>query len=85
MMKAMKSNPSVIRTEYTYALLYERNLEKANKLLDAFAKAAKKYPYPQEMMAEQRFIGMAQQKMEQIQQAQQLQIQNNSQNYYRYY
>ena len=35
-MKAMKKFPSVLRTEYVYALLYEEDVEKAEKLLDKY-------------------------------------------------
>lgn len=44
-MKAMKSHPGVIRTEYAYARLVERDPDKSSKLETQFEQAAKKYPY----------------------------------------
>ena len=53
-MKAMKDFPSVIRTEYVYALLYEENENKAVKV--KFEKQAKMYPYENEIQAEREFM-----------------------------
>ena len=44
-MKAMKKYPSVLRTEYVYALLVEQNPKKAEKLMAQFRQCAKSYPY----------------------------------------
>ena len=57
--KAMKKNPSVIRTQYAYEKIYEQNEEKAGKCLDEFEKAAKVYPYPVEIEAEREFLYFA--------------------------
>ena len=56
-MKTMKTYPSVLRTEYAYALIVENNMEKADKLLKMFEKCALKYPYPNEITAERELIG----------------------------
>lgn len=50
--KAMKKNPSILRTQYALALLKEQDTAKAEKLLTAFEAAAKSYPYPQEIDSE---------------------------------
>lgn len=50
--KAMKKNPSILRTQYALALLKEQDTAKAEKLLAAFEAAAKTYPYPQEIDSE---------------------------------
>ena len=44
-MKAMKKYPSVLRTEYVYALLAEQNPKKAEKLMTQFRQCTKSYPY----------------------------------------
>ena len=61
-MKAMVTNPSVIRTEYVVALLDEKDSEKAQKILERFELAGKKYPYPSEIEAERELIEMAKEK-----------------------
>ena len=58
-MKQMKTFPSVIRTEYAYALLCERNKEKAQKHLAYFEKTEKNYPYPQDMQSERELMQIA--------------------------
>ena len=55
-MKSMKSFPSVLRTEYAYALLHEKDKSKAEKLRQQFEKMAKKYPYPNEINGEREFM-----------------------------
>lgn len=55
-MKAMKTFPSVLRTQYTYALLAEKDLQKAEKILIAFEKCAKTYPYPNDIQSERELI-----------------------------
>ena len=42
-MKAMKKFPSVLRTEYAYALLVEKDSMKAGRILDQFDRCAKSY------------------------------------------
>lgn len=54
--KQMKNNPSIIRSEYAYAMIAEQDEEKAKKLLERFEKVAKTYPYPQEIEGERELI-----------------------------
>ena len=58
-MLSMKTFPSVIRTEYTYALLYERNEDKANRALDSFVKIGAKYPYKSDLDSERELMDTA--------------------------
>lgn len=51
-MKVMKRYPSVLRTEYVIALLFDHNSAKANTVRNEFEKAAKSYPYPHEVDSE---------------------------------
>ena len=55
-MKAMRAFPSVIRTEYAYAVLVEMNQNKAAKAMEAFEKVAKSYPYPNDINSEWELI-----------------------------
>ncbi len=55
-LKSMKNFPTVIRTEYTYALLYERDLEKAEKIRGKFEKIAKTYPYASDIESERELM-----------------------------
>lgn len=59
-MKAMKRYPTVLRTEYALALLYEENSAKAETIQKEFDKAVKSYPYPQEIEAERNLTRIAQ-------------------------
>jgi hypothetical protein len=59
LMKSMKDAPSVLRTEYVYALLSEKNEEKARELEERFEKSAKPYPYPNEIEAETELLAIA--------------------------
>ena len=61
-MKAMRTFPSVIRTEYAYALLVEKDQGKAAKALEAFEKVAKTYPYPNDINSERELIQIAEEK-----------------------
>ena len=45
-MKAMKKFPSIIRTEYVYSLLAQKDETKAKEARALFEKVAKTYPYP---------------------------------------
>lgn len=54
--KQMKNYPSVIRTEYVYALLAEKDEKKAEEWMKRFDKVAKTYPYPREMEGERELI-----------------------------
>lgn len=58
-MKSMKTFPSVIRTEYAYALLWEKDLEKAEKIKERFEKCAKTYPYTSDIQSERELIEIA--------------------------
>lgn len=58
-MKAMKKFPSVVRTEYAYALLAEKDKTKASSILTLFEKIAKTYPYPSDIQSERELIGIA--------------------------
>ena len=62
-MKAMKKYPSVLRTEYVYALLVEQNPKKAEKLMAQFRQCAKSYPYPSEIEGERQLMVLAAAKM----------------------
>lgn len=61
-MKSMKTSPSVIRTEYIYALLAERDTKKAASILEKFEKTGKSYPYPNDMQSDRELIAAAQRK-----------------------
>lgn len=55
-MKTMKTYPAVLRTQYAWALLAERDEEKAAKLLARFEKIGAAYPYPGEWAGERELI-----------------------------
>ena len=54
--KAMKTFPSVIRTEYAYSLLNEHDLKSAAKSMAAFERIAATYPYPNDINSERELI-----------------------------
>ncbi len=58
-MKSMKDFPSILRTEYAYALLFEKDPDKAQKYMEQFEQCAVRYPYPSEVEAERELIGIA--------------------------
>lgn len=58
-MKSMKTFPTVMRTEYAYALLADRDMEAAEKLRRQFEKRAKSYPYPADMQSERELMDIA--------------------------
>ncbi len=58
-MKAMGEYPSVIRTEYAYALLFERDAAKAATLKTEFEKCAKTYPYPADIQSDRELMEIA--------------------------
>ncbi|MBE5936260.1 MAG: M50 family metallopeptidase [Lachnospiraceae bacterium] len=58
-MKQMQSYPSVIRTQYAYTLLGEKDKDKAIEIKDIFERRAKSYPYEVEMIAEKELIEIA--------------------------
>ena len=59
-MKVMKKFPSVIRTEYAYALLSLHHEPKAKAAFELFEKIAKTYPYPNDIQSERELIKIAQ-------------------------
>ena len=58
-MKQMKNLLSVLRTSYTYALLCEHDVKKAEQVERQFEKRAKTYPYPNEVQSEQELMEIA--------------------------
>jgi len=58
-MKSMKRFPSVLRTEYALALLFENDAAKAERIEKNFDLAAKTHPYPQEIDAERELMLIA--------------------------
>lgn len=65
-MKKMRNLPSVIRTEYLYALLSEKNMKKAEKLKAQFEKCAKSYPYQSDIQSERELIEIGEKSILQI-------------------
>lgn len=61
-MKSMKRYPSVLRTQYAYALLYEKDSEKAAGYEKQFEKVARTYPYEGDLKSEREFITIIQEK-----------------------
>lgn len=51
-MQSMKNYPSVLRTQYVYALLSENDTAKAETIKTQFEKQAKTYPYPADVQSE---------------------------------
>ena len=58
-MKTMKRYPSVLRTQYALALLFENDIVKAENIKNEFEKVAKSYPYPHEIDSEREFMKIA--------------------------
>ena len=58
-MKAMKDNPSILRTQYAIALLHENNKAKAETVKAQFEKRAKTHPYPHEVAPERDLMAIA--------------------------
>ena len=65
-LKTMKHYPSVLRTEYTYALLSERDMRKAEAMRERFEKAAAVYPYPSDIEGERELMEIATERAEQL-------------------
>lgn len=57
-MKSMKNYPSVIRTQYAYALLAEGDAKKAQSLLIRFEKVAKTYPSHGDIALERELLAL---------------------------
>ena len=52
----MQRFPSVIRTEYALAVLYEKDDAKAQKALEQFEKCSKTHPYPTDIESERELL-----------------------------
>lgn len=61
-MKSMKRFPTVLRTQYALALLFERDVAKAETIKNEFEKVAKTYPYSQDIESERELIEIAKRK-----------------------
>lgn len=61
-MKSMKRFPTVLRTQYALALLFERDVAKAETIINEFEKVAKTYPYSQDIESERELIEIAKRK-----------------------
>ena len=61
-LKAMKAYPSVLRTEYAYALLADRDPKKAEEIRAQFEKSAASSPYPGDILSERELMDVADQK-----------------------
>ncbi|MBR4162319.1 MAG: hypothetical protein IKR11_02285, partial [Solobacterium sp.] len=59
MIKSMKNFPSVLRTQYAYALLAEQDTEKASQIEKLFNHCAVSYPYPSEITGERELMQIA--------------------------
>lgn len=57
--KQMKNYPSVLRTQYAYALLFEKDVNKANIIKDKFNNITKSYPYLSDIESEREFMSIA--------------------------
>ena len=55
-MRSMQNFPSVIRTEYAYAKLYQHDSGKATKLKDDFARISKTYPNEGDLACERELM-----------------------------
>ena len=58
-MKSMKNFPTVLRTQYTYALLLENDKDKAEKIKKQYIEMGKTYPYPSDIRSEKELIDIA--------------------------
>ena len=61
-MKAMKRFPSVLRTEYALAALFDKDKSKAAKIQADFEKVSKTYPYKHEVDSERDLLRIVDQK-----------------------
>ena len=64
LMKAMKTNLSVLRTAYALALLSEKDAAKAQRLAADFDRVAARYPYPCEVEGERELMQLAREAQE---------------------
>ena len=51
-MKSMRRSPSVLRTQYAIAAIYEKDMARVESIRGEFEKISKTYPYPQEIKFE---------------------------------
>lgn len=58
-MKSMKNNPTILRTEYVYALLVEQDESRAANIKKRFYEIASSYPYSCEIEGESELIKIA--------------------------
>lgn len=58
-MKKMKTFPSILRTEYAYALLGSNDYDKAATIKLQFEACSKNYPYPQDIQSERELMEIA--------------------------
>lgn len=58
-MKSMKKNPAILRTEYAAELLYDGNKAAADKKLCEFDAALKTHPYPGDSELERQLVNLA--------------------------
>ena len=63
-MRSMKNFPSVMRTDYAYALLAEQDMTKAGAIKGRFDKKARTYPHPSEIVGERQLMIYAEQRAE---------------------
>lgn len=56
LMKAMRNYPSVLRVQYAYALLHDRDPAAAETLRERFEQIAKRYPYSAELESERELM-----------------------------
>ena len=62
-MQSMKKFPSVLRTEYVYALLVEQDKNKAEKIKKKFKEISSTYPYESEIESEYELMEIANNKV----------------------
>lgn len=60
----MRKFPTVIRTEYTYALLYKNDADKAAQNKELFEKCAKTHPYASDIESERELLEIADEAMQ---------------------
>ena len=65
-MASMKQNISIIRTEYAFALLVEKDAKKTANLKKAFDKRIKTHPYLGDIQSEQELLALADAKFNEI-------------------
>ena len=61
-MKAMRDNPSVLRTQLVLAMLQEHDASAVEKLRADFERVSAHYPYPVEVETEREYIRLAEEK-----------------------